>query len=136
MRGDDEQSGHLFSYLSLEQRIPADHPLRTIRTMTDDALRATPEHETTREFQASDGLQTAGDVGSVEHHQYPDFRSCRRPPSLNLTLWGPSQGCDPSAPTPGDAQWINGDARNLRACMFCRSNRCSCRIHERRPIRR
>ena len=39
MRGDDEQSGHLFSYLSPEQRVPADHPLRTIRTMTDDALR-------------------------------------------------------------------------------------------------
>src|SRR5207302_5580605 len=29
----------LFSYLSPEQRVPADHPLRTIRTMTDDALR-------------------------------------------------------------------------------------------------
>src|SRR6516225_3145530 len=27
------------SYLSPEQRVPADHPLRTIRTMTDDALR-------------------------------------------------------------------------------------------------
>ena len=39
MRGDDEQSGHLFSYLSPEQRVPADHPLRTIRMMTDDALR-------------------------------------------------------------------------------------------------
>ena len=39
MRGDDEQSGHLFSYLSPEQRVPADHPLRGIRTMTDDALR-------------------------------------------------------------------------------------------------
>ena len=38
MRGDDEQSGHLFSYLSPEQRVPADHPLRTIRTMTDGAL--------------------------------------------------------------------------------------------------
>ena len=39
MRGDDDQSGHLFSYLSPEQRVPADHPLRTIRLMTDDALR-------------------------------------------------------------------------------------------------
>lgn len=39
MRGDDEQSGHLFSHLSPEQRVPADHPLRTIRVMTDDALR-------------------------------------------------------------------------------------------------
>jgi hypothetical protein len=39
VRGDDEQSGHLFSYLSPEQRVPADHPLRAIRTMTDEALR-------------------------------------------------------------------------------------------------
>ena len=39
MRGDDQQSGHLFSYLSPEQRVPADHPLRAIRTMTDEALR-------------------------------------------------------------------------------------------------
>jgi hypothetical protein len=37
MRGDDEQSGHLFSYLSPEQRVPSDHPLRTIRGMTDAA---------------------------------------------------------------------------------------------------
>jgi len=39
VRGDDEQTGHLFSYLSPEQRVPADHPLRAIRTMTEDALR-------------------------------------------------------------------------------------------------
>ena len=39
MRGDDDRSSHPFSYLSPEQRVPADHPLRAIRTMTDDALR-------------------------------------------------------------------------------------------------
>jgi len=38
MRGDDQQSGHLFSYLSPEQRVPADHPLRVIRQMTDEAV--------------------------------------------------------------------------------------------------
>ena len=47
MRGDDEHSGHLFTYLSPEQRVPADHPLRAIRTMTDDALRRlSPRFET------------------------------------------------------------------------------------------
>ena len=30
MRGDDEQSGHLFSYLSPEQRVTGDDPLRTV----------------------------------------------------------------------------------------------------------
>jgi transposase len=38
MRGDDQQTGHLFSYLSPEERVPADHPLRAIRRMTDEAL--------------------------------------------------------------------------------------------------
>jgi transposase len=38
MRGDDQQTGHLFSYLSPEARVPAGHPLRAIRTMTDEAL--------------------------------------------------------------------------------------------------
>src|SRR5947207_6052642 len=39
MRGDDQQTGHLFSYLSPDDRIPADHPLRPIRQMTDAVLR-------------------------------------------------------------------------------------------------
>ena len=38
MRGDPQQTGHLFSYVSPEQRVPADHPLRAMRTMTDAAL--------------------------------------------------------------------------------------------------
>src|SRR5260221_9166675 len=46
MRGDDEQSGHLLSYLSPEQRVPADHPLRAIRATTDEALgRLSPQFE-------------------------------------------------------------------------------------------
>lgn len=43
MRGIDEQTGHLFSYLSPEDRVPANHPLRAIRTMTDAALAALSE---------------------------------------------------------------------------------------------
>jgi hypothetical protein len=31
MRGSDEQNGALFSYVNLEDRIPAQHPLRVIR---------------------------------------------------------------------------------------------------------
>jgi transposase len=38
MRGPDEQMAHLFSYVSPEQRVPADHPLRAIRQMTDRVL--------------------------------------------------------------------------------------------------
>ena len=40
MRGEDRQSGGLFSYVDLEARVPADHPLRPIRAIVDDALGA------------------------------------------------------------------------------------------------
>jgi transposase len=35
MRGDDRQTGWMFSYVSPEERVPAEHPLRAIRRMTD-----------------------------------------------------------------------------------------------------
>ena len=35
MRGSDDQTNDMFSYISPEQRVRADHPLRAIRTMTD-----------------------------------------------------------------------------------------------------
>jgi transposase len=38
MRGEDSRSGGLFSYVDLEARVPADHPLRPIRRIVDDAL--------------------------------------------------------------------------------------------------
>src|SRR5476651_1256428 len=39
MRGDDDQQSAMYSYLSPEQRVPADHPLRPIRQMSDEVLR-------------------------------------------------------------------------------------------------
>ena len=38
MRGSDEQPGSMFSYISPEERVPADHPLRAVRRITDRAL--------------------------------------------------------------------------------------------------
>jgi transposase len=38
MRGQDHQQSNMFSYLSPEQRVRADHPLRAIRAMADKAL--------------------------------------------------------------------------------------------------
>lgn len=40
MRGEDRKSGELFSYVSVEERIRADHPLRTIRALVNEALEA------------------------------------------------------------------------------------------------
>ncbi|HYT77235.1 MAG TPA: IS5 family transposase [Vicinamibacterales bacterium] len=51
MRGDDRQPDSMFSYVSAEQRVPPDHPIRAIRALVDDVLR-----EMSREF---DGLYAA-----------------------------------------------------------------------------
>ena len=52
MRGDDRQPDAMFSYVSAEQRVPADHPLRAIRALVDGVLR-----DMSREF---DALYAAG----------------------------------------------------------------------------
>ena len=38
MRGDDQKQAAMFSYLTLAQRIPPDHPARQIRALADRAL--------------------------------------------------------------------------------------------------
>jgi len=38
MRGDNQEGGDLFSYVSLEQRIPKNHPIRKMRNLVDEAL--------------------------------------------------------------------------------------------------
>jgi len=38
MRGKDHQQADMYSYLSPEVRVRADHPLRAIRAMADQAL--------------------------------------------------------------------------------------------------
>jgi transposase len=40
MRGSDERSGSLFSYVDLEARVGGDHPLRVIREIANEALSA------------------------------------------------------------------------------------------------
>ena len=38
MRGSDERTGSLFSYVGIEGRLRPDHPLRAIRALTDETL--------------------------------------------------------------------------------------------------
>jgi hypothetical protein len=40
VRGGDNRTGKLFSYVDLEARVRRDHPLRTIRTIVNEALEA------------------------------------------------------------------------------------------------
>jgi transposase len=51
MRGDDREPVSMFSYVTAEQRVPKDHPLRAIRGLVDEVLR-----DMSREF---DGLYAA-----------------------------------------------------------------------------
>ncbi len=39
MRGENSTQGHMFTYLSPEQRVPADHPLRAIKESADQVLK-------------------------------------------------------------------------------------------------
>ena len=39
MRGEDVQQHAMYSYLSPEERVPANHPLRAIRRITDRILK-------------------------------------------------------------------------------------------------
>lgn len=40
MRGGDDRTGELFSYVDLESRVRRDHPLRAIRAIVNEALSA------------------------------------------------------------------------------------------------
>ena len=42
MRGPDEQTSHMFSYVVPEQRVRQDHPPTAIRLMTDGVFRRCP----------------------------------------------------------------------------------------------
>ena len=44
MRGNDEQQGAVFSYITPEQRVPQNHPLRRILTLVDAALKKLSLH--------------------------------------------------------------------------------------------
>src|SRR3979490_2877416 len=40
VRGSDERTGELFSYVDLEKRVPAKHPLRLVRGVVNEVLAA------------------------------------------------------------------------------------------------
>lgn len=45
MRGDDREPEVMFSYVSAEQRVPKEHPLRAIRALVDEVLRMSREFD-------------------------------------------------------------------------------------------
>ena len=71
MRGRDERGDGLFSYVDLEARVPADHPLRAIRVLVDEALAVLSP-----DFELSDtktgALFLPVPVSSVQCHAVPN----------------------------------------------------------------
>ena len=66
MRGLDEQTRALFSYVNCEALVPADHPLRLVRAVLDEALDVlAPEFD---RLYARDGRPRAD---SVQSGSYP-----------------------------------------------------------------
>ncbi|MBI2619596.1 MAG: transposase [Ignavibacteriales bacterium] len=53
MRGRDKEQEPLYSYISMEQRIPEDHPLRRIRKIVDELMKSLSPRFT--KLYASDG---------------------------------------------------------------------------------
>ncbi len=52
MRGGDNRTGELFSYVDLEARVRRDHPLRRIRAIVNEALAALETYSTGDEAEA------------------------------------------------------------------------------------
>ena len=73
MRGDHEQQAPMWSYISPEQRIPLDHPLRPLRTLVDAVLTelsprfSTLYAKTGRPSVAPERLLRAAAPGPVQH---------------------------------------------------------------------
>ena len=43
MRGENQEQDHIFSYRSLAERVPMDHPLRAVKEMASRALKELSE---------------------------------------------------------------------------------------------
>jgi hypothetical protein len=90
MRGYDEQAAHLFSYVSPEKRVPANHPLRAIREMMDRVL-ATLSRKFTRMYSDIGRPGSVPDLYGRERRKTANslWRACRsRPVSPRLNKSG------------------------------------------------
>ena len=78
MRGGDEQTGELFSYVNLEKRVRSDHPLRSIRGLVNDALVALEQ-----EFAA-----LYAPIGGRQSHRRSCCARCSCKPSIQFARSG------------------------------------------------
>ena len=64
MRGRDQSSGNLFSYVDLEERVPDDHPLRLIREIVNDVLGSLSSEFEDALFPHGSPIDPAGEASS------------------------------------------------------------------------
>src|SRR5271165_3098419 len=77
MRGTDLQQSSMFSYISTEQRVPKDHPLRALRVMADAAAGCT---ESVCDENRVHQFLLPGRRGSRIANVRPPYRPFRAPP--------------------------------------------------------
>src|SRR2546427_6072596 len=85
-RSPDEQTSGMFSYLSPEQRVRQDHPLRAIRRMTDQVfteLSRSEEH--TSELQSQSNLVCRLLLEKKKKKKSPRTSLCRPTSSVSQT---------------------------------------------------
>jgi hypothetical protein len=64
MRGVDQRQNHIFSYLSPEERVRKDHPLRVIRAMVDEVLKQRSPSPSASSFPAPSAASAAATSSS------------------------------------------------------------------------
>jgi hypothetical protein len=96
MRGDDDQQDGIFSYISPEKRVPADHPLRPIRKMVDETLKEmSPKFADVRSADRARTFPTPREIH--QNWKYPRnsknrfFEFKQQRPSGKFTLGHPSK---------------------------------------------
>ncbi|WP_255088942.1 hypothetical protein [Synechococcus sp. Tobar12-5m-g] len=67
MRGKQERSGSLFSYVSIEERIPTIHPLRRIRKLADHGVAQLEKQESVVTSYRSSNIA----IHLIRHHALP-----------------------------------------------------------------
>ncbi len=79
MRGEDGRSGHLFSYVDLEARVPVEHPLSSIRGIVHEALaRLSAEFQTLYSHTGRSGMPLERLLRTLLLQAFYSIRSERR----------------------------------------------------------
>ncbi len=94
MRGLDQMEGELFSYIDLDKRVPARHPLRLVRSVVNDVLAALDGDF----FQGLRGGWPAFDRARPVARRLSQLaQGCRDPPALHRSFTGEHRPAYPEA---------------------------------------